>query len=138
MRQLDSIMDSMGTNLRKLGDSREQRSLARCSPRACKELGMTQQLRIITFHASAALYCLYTLSFQQELNCCSETQYFNKLKTVIKITFQSQKDFKTLQRNCSSYCFSETGQTFSTMCNIKEKELNNIWIISTLHLHFMI
>lgn len=81
---------------------------------------------------------LYTLTFQQKLNCCSETQYFNKLKTVIKIMFWSQKDFKTQQRNCSFYCFSETGQTFSTMYNTKEKELNHIWITSTLHLHFVI
>ena len=45
IRWFSSITDSMDINLSKsLGDSREQRSLACCSPWGCKESDMTVQL----------------------------------------------------------------------------------------------
>ena len=38
---LDAIIGSMEMNLSKLGNNGEQRSLACCSPRGCKELEVT-------------------------------------------------------------------------------------------------
>jgi len=49
MRWLDDVTDSMDMNLRKLGDSGGERSLACCSPRRCKESDMTEQLNNNTY-----------------------------------------------------------------------------------------
>ena len=45
MRWLDSIMDSIDTNLQALGDSGGQRSLECCSPQGSKESDTTQPLQ---------------------------------------------------------------------------------------------
>ena len=41
MRWLESITHSVDLNMRKLGDSEGQRTLARCSPWDCKESDTT-------------------------------------------------------------------------------------------------
>ena len=43
IRWLDGIIDSMDMNLRKLQEMVNNRSLACCSPRGCKELDMTRE-----------------------------------------------------------------------------------------------
>ena len=48
MRWLDSIINSMDMNLRKLRDSEGQGSLVCCSPRGCKELDRLSDLTATT------------------------------------------------------------------------------------------
>ena len=49
MRWLDCITDLMDMNLRKLGDSGGQSSLACCSPWHCKESDITERLNSKTY-----------------------------------------------------------------------------------------
>ena len=73
MRWLDGITDSMDMNLRKLGDSGGERSLAYCSPRRCKESDMTEQLNnntYINIYIHTSLYTFYYCRVSSKVCVC--------------------------------------------------------------------
>ena len=73
MRWLDGITDSMNMNLRKLGDSGGERSLACCSSRCCKESDMTEQLNnntYINIYIHMSLYTFYYCRVSSKVCVC--------------------------------------------------------------------